>query len=114
MYDANGILDVDQYRNTGAWFDVEFANLTDMLEYVAAQVLLYQEQHDVPLRRKRQAKKGLALLDAFAACIVDNGTSCCARFSRRVHDGLSLRIFNEGKYQLKVHGLLPLVVHLAL
>jgi uncharacterized protein YqjF (DUF2071 family) len=110
VQDANGILNVQHYRYSGARLGVEFAYLTDMLKYVAAEVLLDQQQDHVTLRSKRKSKKRFAFLNALTTCIVDDGAACRTRFAGRMHHGFSLLVLDESHYQFKVHGQFPLAI----
>ena len=65
VHNTHGVLDVNQYCDSGPRLGVELADLTNMLEYVATQVLFDEQQQDVALRCQRQTKERLALLDAF-------------------------------------------------
>ena len=42
MYYTDGVFYIDEYGNSGAWFFIEFADLSDVLKYVPAQMLLDQ------------------------------------------------------------------------
>ena len=87
--DPDGVLDVDHNSDTGTGLRVEFTDLADMLENVARQVLLDEQQHDIALGGQREAEESLRLLEPLAPRITDNRAARCAGLARRVLDALS-------------------------
>ncbi len=109
MHDTDGVLDVDHNSDAGTGLLVEFSDLANMLEDMSTQMLLDQQQDDVALCLQRQAKKGLRCLEALATCISDDRTARRACLARRVHDGLSFRVFDKRQNEFEMHYDLPLI-----
>jgi len=103
MYDPDGILHIDLYRNTRAGFCIELTHFTDTFQDLPAQVLLDQHEQDITLSGQRQTKECLTLLDTFATGMIDYRTAGAAGIPGGFHNDLRLAVFDESHNQFKVH-----------